>query len=35
MVELSNKTLPQVFLKQVQDRRRETALREKDFGIWS
>ena len=34
MVELTNKTLPRVFLDRVGECGDEVALREKDFGIW-
>lgn len=34
MAELSGKTLPQVFLERVAERRDSLALREKEFGIW-
>jgi len=34
MVELTNKTLPQVFLDRVAECGDQAALREKDFGIW-
>lgn len=34
MVELSQKTLPQIFLEQVAGRGDRVALREKDLGIW-
>ena len=34
MVELTNKTLPQVFLDRVAEFGDQVALREKDFGIW-
>ncbi len=34
MAELTNKTLPQVFLDRVEKYGDRTALREKDFGIW-
>ena len=34
MVELTNKTLPQVFLDRVAECGDQVALREKDFGIW-
>ncbi len=34
MVELTGKTLPQVFLDRVAECGDQTALREKDFGIW-
>ena len=34
MVELSGKTLPQVFMAQAARRKDDVALREKEFGIW-
>ena len=34
MVELSEKTLPQIFLERVAERGSRVALREKDLGIW-
>ena len=34
MAELTNRTLPQVFLDRVAEGKDEIALREKDFGIW-
>ena len=34
MAELTNKTLPQIFLDRVEKYGDRTALREKDFGIW-
>ena len=34
MVELSGRTLPQVFLEQVTNRGSAVALREKEYGIW-
>ena len=34
MVELTGKTLPQVFRAQAEQRKDEIALREKEFGIW-
>ena len=34
MVELTGKTLPQVFIEQARQRKDSVALREKDYGIW-